>query len=73
LDRVWLGSQAFYGTSAFNANIGAWNTAAVSTMQGVCAAPGWRRATAANALGRCSMRRSHTFASTYYIYIYGYV
>ncbi len=31
------GSQAFYSASAFNANIGAWNTARVVDMAGVCA------------------------------------
>ena len=38
VDRGWLGAQAFYAASAFNANIGAWNTASVSTMAYVCAA-----------------------------------
>jgi hypothetical protein len=33
-----LGSQAFGGASAFNANIGAWNTARVTTLSEVCAA-----------------------------------
>jgi hypothetical protein len=33
-----LGSQAFQQASAFNANIGAWNTASVSNMILVCAA-----------------------------------
>jgi surface protein len=32
VDRGWLGSQAFKSASAFNANIGAWNTASVSNM-----------------------------------------
>jgi hypothetical protein len=40
VDRVWLGSQAFNGASAFNANIGAWNTASVSSMDEVGAALG---------------------------------
>ena len=40
VDRGWLGAQAFYSASAFNANIGAWNTAAVTTFVGVCAAFG---------------------------------
>ncbi len=39
-DRVWLGSQAFYAANKFNANIGAWNTAKVANMGGVCAAFG---------------------------------
>ncbi len=44
LRRRWpawgLGAQAFGGASAFNANIGAWNIAAVTTLDLVCAAPG---------------------------------
>jgi hypothetical protein len=40
VDRVWLGSQAFDGAAAFNANIGAWNTARVTTLDLVCAAFG---------------------------------
>ena len=40
VDRGWLGAQAFSSASAFNANIGAWNTAAVTTLSGVCAAFG---------------------------------
>ena len=39
--RIWdpcvVGSQAFNGASAFNANIGAWNTAAVTCMTRVSA------------------------------------
>jgi hypothetical protein len=47
VDRGWLGSQAFQEAKAFNANIGAWNTASVSNMQSVCAAfSARRRATA---------------------------
>jgi hypothetical protein len=33
---VWLDSQAFNGATAFNANIGAWNTARMTTMDYVC-------------------------------------
>ena len=51
-----FGAQAFSGASAFNANIGAWNTASVSNMQGVCAAPGPAARTMADALGRASVR-----------------
>ncbi len=40
VDRVWLGSQAFQSASAFNVNIGAWNTARVTTLESVCAASG---------------------------------
>ncbi len=32
-----VGSQAFYDASAFNANIGAWNTASVTTLSAVFA------------------------------------
>jgi hypothetical protein len=35
-----FGAQAFYSAKAFNANIGAWNTARVTTLYGVCADPG---------------------------------
>ena len=38
-----FGAQAFYSASAFNANIGAWNTASVSTMAYVCAASSMQR------------------------------
>jgi hypothetical protein len=38
VDRGWLGSQAFQSASAFNANICAWNTAAVTSLAYVCAA-----------------------------------
>ncbi len=38
VERGWLGSQAFYSASAFNANIGAWNTASVTLCYSVCAA-----------------------------------
>jgi hypothetical protein len=38
VDCGWLGAQAFQHTSAFNANIGAWNTASVSNLKAVCAA-----------------------------------
>ena len=44
VDRRWLGAQAFRSASAFNANIGAWNTARVTDLSWVCAAfrPGVR-------------------------------
>jgi hypothetical protein len=32
-----VGSQAFYGASKFNANIGAWNTACATTLSYVSA------------------------------------
>ena len=59
VDRVRLGAQAFYKASAFNANIGAWNTASVSNMESVCAAlfgPAARHRRR-DALGGTSMRR----------------
>ncbi len=34
---MWLGSQVFWAASAFNANIGAWNTASMANMAYVCA------------------------------------
>ena len=37
VDGCGVGSQAFYGASAFNQNIGSWNTAAVSNMAEACA------------------------------------
>ncbi len=40
MDRVRLGSQAFLYSKAFNANIGAWNTARVTDLGQVCAAFG---------------------------------
>ncbi len=53
VDCGWLGSQAFYAASAFNTNIGAWNTARVTTLYAVCAAsPGPAACTMADALGR---------------------
>ncbi len=38
VDRGWFGAQAFVYASAFNADIGAWNTASVTTLNSVCAA-----------------------------------
>ncbi len=52
-----FGAQAFYSAKAFNANIGAWNTASITTFSSVCAAPGPAARTMADALGRASMRR----------------
>ncbi len=49
-----FGSQAFYRASAFNANIGAWNTAAVTTLISVCAAFGPGSAHTAGVAGRRS-------------------
>ncbi len=48
---AFVGSQAFQQASAFNANIGAWNTASVSCMSGVRAAFGPATCNAADALG----------------------
>ncbi len=59
VDRVWLGSQAFHQASAFNAHIGVWNTAAVTSLYEVCAASPARAARHRGraALGGWSMRR----------------
>ncbi len=54
-----LGAQAFQSASAFNANIGAWNTASVTTLESVCAAlsgPAARHR-GRDALGGSSVRR----------------
>jgi hypothetical protein len=50
-DCVWLGSQAFYKALQFNADIGAWNTACVTSLAGVCLRPAARP----SVLGRSSM------------------
>jgi hypothetical protein len=54
-----VGSQAFADASAFNANIGAWNTAAVTTLYMVCAALSGPTAShrRQDALGGWSVRR----------------
>jgi surface protein len=66
VDRGWLGSQAFNGASAFNADIGAWNTASVTSLGNVCAALSARRRGSASGTrsagvrcgaGRCARRR----------------
>ncbi len=36
-ESAWFGAKAFYYATAFNANIGAWNTARMTTMGYVCA------------------------------------
>jgi hypothetical protein len=51
-----FGAQAFYQAWAFNANIGAWNTARVTNVFYVCAAPGPAVRTKADALGLASLR-----------------
>ncbi len=61
--RGGFGAQAFYSVSAFNANIGAWNTASVTSLSYVCAAPGPAARTMAGALGRASMRRGRLCAA----------
>ncbi len=58
-----FGAQAFSYASAFNANIGAWNTARVTTLSNVCAAPGPAARTLADALGRASVRRGRLCAA----------
>ena len=45
-ERRVLGAQAFDMASAFNANIGAWNTARVTRLDSVCAAFGPARTAA---------------------------
>ena len=57
VDRGWLGAQAFLSASKFNANIGAWNTASVATLESVCAAFGPAARHRRRTLGRCPMRR----------------
>ncbi len=67
VDCVWLGSQAFKEADAFKANIGAWNTASVTTLSEVCAAfsapggaPPRRDALGGSSMrgaGRCARRR----------------
>jgi hypothetical protein len=49
-------SQAFFSATAFNANIGAWNTARVTSFHEVCAVSAGA-CNAADALGRSSMWR----------------
>jgi hypothetical protein len=58
-----FGAQAFNSASAFNANIGAWNTVRVTTLVNVCAAPGPAARTTADALGRASMRNGRLCAA----------
>ncbi len=58
-----LGAQAFFSASAFNADIGAWNTARVTSVDSVCAAPGPAARTMADALGRGSVRRCRLCAA----------
>jgi hypothetical protein len=58
-----FGAQAFLSASTFNANIGAWNTASVTTLYQVCAAPGPAARTTADALGRASVRRGRLCAA----------
>jgi hypothetical protein len=59
VDRGWFGAQAFDCLSAFNADIGAWNTARVTTLNNVCAAfsAAAARHRRRHALGGSSMRR----------------
>jgi hypothetical protein len=57
-----FGAQVFFA-SPFNANIGAWNIARVTTLAGVCAAPGPAARTMADALCRASVRRGRLCAA----------
>ena len=61
--RGGFGAQAFGSASAFNANIGAWNTASVTSLYQVCAAPGPAARTTADALGRASVLRGRLCAA----------
>jgi surface protein len=36
-ESAWSGAKAFHGATAFNANIGSWNTASITSMSYVCA------------------------------------
>jgi hypothetical protein len=58
-----FGAQAFRSASAFNADIGAWNIASVTSLSDVCAAPGPAARTMADALGLASMRRGRLSAA----------
>jgi hypothetical protein len=71
VDRGWFGTQAFASASAFNANLGAWNTAAVLNMAYVCAALSAREYAA------CARVRRALFVTpsidgtrTYTVYVY---
>jgi hypothetical protein len=59
-----FGAQAFLSASAFNANIGAWNTARVTVLYGVCAGCSARgRALWRTRYGGSSMRRGRLCAA----------
>jgi hypothetical protein len=58
-----FGAQAFQGASAFNANIGAWNTAAVITLSYVCAFSARRRALRRTRSAGASVRRGRLCAA----------
>ena len=74
VDREWLGAQAFQSASAFNANIGAWNTAAVTTLSGVCAAfgPGGAPPRAAACWDTATRRNAGMYEQTH-IFIHAYI
>ncbi len=65
VDRGWLGAQAFQYASAFNADIGAWNTASITLLANVCAAFPARAARhrRRDVLGGTSMRRGQWCAA----------
>ncbi len=63
LTACGFGAQAFGLAKAFNADIGAWNTARVTRLLQVCAAPGPAVRTMADALGRASERRGRLCAA----------
>jgi hypothetical protein len=77
MGRVRFGAQAFYGARTFNANIGAWNTASVTTLNNVCAAfgPAARHGGGMHSVCvRCgaAVVRGGTCAGVHAIYIYRY-
>ncbi len=63
LTACGFGVQAFQSGKAFNANIGAWNTARVTSLNSVSAPPGPAARTMADALGRASVRRGKLCAA----------
>ncbi len=68
VDRVRFGSQAFQSVSGFNADIGAWNTASVTTLYYVFAAVPARRQTHTHTQ---THRHVYMYICIYvYIYIY---
>ncbi len=78
VDRGWLGPQALRSASAFNTNIGAWNTASVSNLYQVCAAFSARRRAIAETPARpvsdiCIYIYIYIMYIHIYMYIYTYI